>query len=299
LECAESLSAAFVTIDSEHHSRTAMAGLSTVSPDGSGIVDGERPGWEIGGVGGDWEEARVEPDPLTSSPVGQGQARSRERRPGDSVVLNLEDEPDGVSRGGTDTAWGETEVSIGTANNDLNSVSSGGDRSGTRRVRVRRIGRRPHIGAEGDGIGDEGWRRGRGDGGGSIVGGPSGTGRILSVSLELGTNRQSGVLEVGEGVGRSVGTTIDGVYHASATVAVRSIAGLTTEYPNWVSIGYVDSEGGHIGRSDIGTHWLETRVKATIFLGARTSERRLGHSMVLGVKMVDNLVANICEDCLW
>lgn len=55
-----------------------MARLSTVSPDGRGVVDGQGPGGEIGGVGSDWEEAGVEPDPLTSCLVGQGQARSRE-----------------------------------------------------------------------------------------------------------------------------------------------------------------------------------------------------------------------------
>jgi hypothetical protein len=41
--------------------------------------------------------------------------------------------------------------------------------------------------------------------------------------------------------------------------------------------------------------YSQTRVKATIFVSARTGERRLGHSMVLGVEMVDNLVARIRE----
>jgi len=272
LECAESLSAAFVTIDSEHHSRTAMAGLSTVSPDGSGIVDGERPGWEIGSVGGDWEEARVEPDPLTSSPVGQGQARSRERRPGDSVVLNLEDEPDGVSRGGTDTAWGETEVSIGTANNDLNSVSSGGDRSGTRRVRVRRIGRRPHIATEGDGINHKRWSRGWWDGRGSIVSGPGGRWGVLGTGLELGANRKGGVLEVSKGVGGTVSTTVDGVDHASSTMAVWRVCSLVTEHPDRLSVVHSDGEGGPIGRSNVDTDRLKTRVETATLGGTRASE---------------------------
>jgi hypothetical protein len=78
LERSEGLSATLVTVDGEYHPRTAMAGLTTVSPDGRGVVDGKGPSGEVGGVGGDWEEAGVEPDPLASGLVGQGQARSSE-----------------------------------------------------------------------------------------------------------------------------------------------------------------------------------------------------------------------------
>ena len=41
--------------------------------------------------------------------------------------------------------------------------------------------------------------------------------------------------------------------------------------------------------------YSQTRVKAALFGRARTSERRLGHSVVLGVEVVDNLVTRICE----
>jgi len=78
LERGESLTAALVTIDCEHHPGTAVAGLTTVSPDGRGVVDGKRPGGEIGGVGSDREEAGVEPNPLASGLIGQRQARGRE-----------------------------------------------------------------------------------------------------------------------------------------------------------------------------------------------------------------------------
>lgn len=193
-----------------------MVGLSTVSPNWGGIVDGDGKGREIGGAIGNWHETGVKPG-RTSCRVGQGHTRSTERRLGDSMVLSLEDELDGVAGSSADTIGRESERSVAT-NNNLNSVSGRRGRGRSRRVGIRRIGRRPHIAAEGDGIGNEGWRRRRGNGGGSIVGGPSGTGRgrILSVSLELGTNRQSGVLEVGEGIGSSVGTTIDGADHATS-----------------------------------------------------------------------------------
>ena len=69
---------ALITVDGENHSRTAVVDLTTVSPDGRGVVDGKRPSGEIGGVGSDREEAGVEPDFLTSSLVGQGHARGRE-----------------------------------------------------------------------------------------------------------------------------------------------------------------------------------------------------------------------------
>ena len=39
---------------------------------------------------------------------------------------------------------------------------------------------------------------------------------------------------------------------------------------------------------------LQARIETTIFVRARTSERRLGHSVVLGVEMVDDLVTSIC-----
>jgi len=78
LERGEILTATLVTVDCEHHSRTAVAGLTTVSPDGRGVIDGKGPSGEIGGVGSDWEETGVESNPLASGLVGQGQARGRE-----------------------------------------------------------------------------------------------------------------------------------------------------------------------------------------------------------------------------
>jgi len=214
------------------------------------------------------------------------------------VVLNLEDELDGVSRRSTDTAWSETKISVGAANDDLNSVSIGRDRGGTRRARVRRIRCRPHIATEGDGIYHEGWSGGRGDGRGSIVSGPSRRWGVLRVSLELGADCKSSVLEVGEGVGGTISTTINGADHASSAMAVRSVCSLITEHPDWLSVVHSDGKGGPIRRSNIGTNWLETRVKTTIFEGTRASKRRLSNSVVLGVEVIDDLVARICGNCL-
>ena len=153
-----------------------MIGLSTISPNWGGIVDGDGIGREISGTGSNWHETRVEPLG-TSSRVGQGHTGGTERRLGDGMVLRLEDELDGVTRSSADTIGRESERAVAT-NDNLNGVSRRRDRGGSWRVGVRRVGRRPHIAAEGDGIGNEGWRRGRGNGSGSIVGGPGGTGGI-------------------------------------------------------------------------------------------------------------------------
>jgi len=215
------------------------------------------------------------------------------------VVLNLEDELDGITRRSADTVGSEREISVGATNNDLDGVSGRRDRGGSRRVGVRRIGRRPYVGTKGDGVGHERWRRGRGDGGASVVSGPSGCGRVLGSTLEHGTNVESGLLEVGERVGASVSTTVDGMDHTSSTMGIRSVGRLVTEHPDRLSIIYVDSERGPVGHSDVGTHWLETRVKPTRFGTTRAGERRLGHSVVLGVKVVDDLVTGDCGNRLW
>ena len=68
-----------VRVDDKHHSSTTVVALTTVSPDRSGVVDGEGPGGEVRGIGSDWEEARVKSDPGASGLVGQGHARSAER----------------------------------------------------------------------------------------------------------------------------------------------------------------------------------------------------------------------------
>ena len=131
------------------------------------------------------------------------------------MVLDLESEPDRVTRSSADTARSESEVAVGATNNDLDDISTGGDRGGSRRVRVRRIGRRPNIRTKGDGVSHKRWNgRGR-DSGASVVGGPSGTGRILPISLELGANIEGGFLEVGERVGGSVSATVDCMDHTA------------------------------------------------------------------------------------
>ena len=145
------------------------------------------------------------------------------------MVFDLEDELDGVARSSADTARSETEISVGTTNNNLNGVSRARNRSGSRRVGVRRIGRRPHITTKSDGIGNKRWRGGRGDGGSSVIGGPCGTGWVLSVSLELGANRKSGILEVGEGIGSSVSATVDSVDHATIRSRHVSFHPISTE----------------------------------------------------------------------
>jgi len=71
LECGEVALASLVTVDSEHHSRTAVVGLTTVSPDGSSVIDGKGPGGEGGGIGSNWEEAGVEASLGTSGHVCQ------------------------------------------------------------------------------------------------------------------------------------------------------------------------------------------------------------------------------------
>ena len=70
------------------------------------------------------------------------------------MVLHVEDELDGVTGRSADATRSESEI-VGAANNDLNGVSVRRDRGGSRRVRVRRIGRRPDVGTKGDGIGHE------------------------------------------------------------------------------------------------------------------------------------------------
>ena len=132
-----------------------MAGLSTISPNRRGVVDGKRPSGEGSGIGSNREEARVKPDPGVSGRVGQWQAGSSERRLRDGVVLDVESEPDGVTGRSADTTRSESEVSVGTTDDDIDDVSVGGSRGGSRRVRVRRVGRRPHIGAEGNCISNE------------------------------------------------------------------------------------------------------------------------------------------------
>jgi len=240
----------------------------------------------------------VETDLLASGLVGQGQARSRERRLSDGVVLNLEDELDGVSRRSGDTAWSETEIAVGTTDNDLDSVSRGREGSGTWRVGVRRICCRPHVSTEGDGISHERWSRGCGDGHGSVVSGQGGR-WVLGTSLELSADCKSSVLEVSEGVGGTVSTTVDGGDHASATMTVWGVGGLVTEHPDWLSIVHIYSEGRPICRSNVGADWLETRAKTTRLEGTRTGKRRLGDSVVLGVEVVNYLVTRNCSNCFW
>ena len=158
-----------------------MTGLTAVSPDRRGVVNGKGPGREVGGTGGNGEEAGIEPD-LGTSGVGQGHARGVKRRLGDGVVLDLEGELDGLARSSGDTAGSEREISVGATNNNFNGASGGSGRA-----------RR---------------RRGAGVGIGHRAGG-----RVPGTSLELGADRESGVLEVGEGVGGSVSTAVDGVDH--------------------------------------------------------------------------------------
>lgn len=103
------------------------------------------------------------------------------------MVLDVEDELDGVMRGSADTVGSERKIS-GATNNNLNGVSASRDRTGSRR---------------GSGCS------------GSSVAVAGGAGRVLSAGLELGANCKSGVLEVGEGVVGSVSTAVDGVDHAT------------------------------------------------------------------------------------
>ena len=133
------------------------------------------------------------------------------------MILNLEDELDGVSRGSTDTAWGETEISVRTTNNDLDGVSRGRNGGGTRRVGIRRISCRPHVVTEGDCISYERWSRWCGDGHCSIISGQGRRWGILGASLELCADCKSSILKVGEGVGGTVTATVDGVDHTTAS----------------------------------------------------------------------------------
>lgn len=131
------------------------------------------------------------------------------------MVLYLEDELDGVARRSADTAGSETKVSVRATNNNLDGVSGGGDRGGTRRARVRRIGRGPYVTTEGDSISHERWSGRRGDGGRSIVSGPSGRWGVLRIRFQLCANRKSSVLEICEGVGGTVSATVDRADHTT------------------------------------------------------------------------------------
>jgi hypothetical protein len=61
-----------------------------------------------------------------------------------------------------------------------------------------------------------------------------------------------------------------------------------------VPTGLLDAESQDTKRKTVEIY-SQTRVKATIFVSAGTSERRLCHGVVLGVEVVDNLVTGICE----
>lgn len=240
LECGKVLWAALVTVDSEHHSGTAVAGLTAVSPDGRGVIDGKRPGGEVGGVSSNREETSVETDLLTGGLVGQGHTGGSERRLDNGVVLLLEDELDGVMRGSADTIGSVSEIPAGAANDDLDSVSG---RSG------------------------RGW-----GGGGSVIIGRARRCGVLSIGLELGPNRKSSVLEVSERVGGTVSTTVDGGDHTGPTMAVWGVAALSAVHPDWLSVVNVNGKSWPVCRSNVDGDWLETRVKTTLFGRAGSSK---------------------------
>jgi len=72
-----------------------VVGLLAVAPDGVGVLNGDVIGWESRGSSGNGHESRIESTSFRA-------ARGLESALGDSVVLDLELEDDGVANGGSD-----------------------------------------------------------------------------------------------------------------------------------------------------------------------------------------------------
>lgn len=110
---------------------------------------------------------------------------------------------------------------------------------------------------ESDGISHKRWSRRRGDGGRSIISGPSGRRVLSTAGLELGANRKGRVFEIGEGIGRTVSTTVNGANHTTvnshgdkclgnnseirrihirSAMAIGGVARLLAVHPNWVCL---------------------------------------------------------------
>jgi len=309
-----------VAVDGKDHTSTTVVTLTAVSPDGGGVVDGKVPGGEAGGISGNGEEARVESELVVD--VG-ATAGIGEERLSDGVVLLTELEDDGVPGLRADARGVERELAWST-NNDLDDVAlkrSGGWRG---RVGVRGVGRGPGGCRELDDLGDWGRNRGGRDGHAAVrrssPGSGSSSGRVVvpptvtarstaitasvtgggsrgrGLSLEALAYSEGRILEVAEGVGRSVEAAVDGEDHASTAMAVGGLSSLFAVDPGRLGIVHGQGPGREI-LGDVSSHRHEARVKATLLLATGLRERRLGHGVVLGVKVEDNLIACLRGDC--
>jgi len=206
-----------------------VVGLLAVSPDRGSGVDKELPHGQLisGSVGSDKLEAGVEAALF-------GGTRSAEGGFGDGVVLALEDELDTIAGLDTLELRGVEDKATGS-NLDLmnDTILGSGGRIG--RARVGTVSRSP-LGAiaHADGGGDDGLS-GFGVNGYATDGrGSTGRGRVSRGRGSSGSgtsSRQSGSLEVGEGVRGAISTAVDGKDHSFAAVA-----GLGTEHPNGLAI---------------------------------------------------------------
>jgi len=130
LEDGEALGTIGISVDGEYHALLAVAcrvGLGAEEPErGGGVVDGETPLGEGGGVVGDELEARVDTLSrcgLDLAGVGEGGLRDR-------VVLALELERNGVAGVGGDV--GRAESQLTTSTNQDEDVRSRGGKDGSK-----------------------------------------------------------------------------------------------------------------------------------------------------------------------
>jgi len=293
-------------VDGEDHAGTTVAGrssLTAVCPYWGGIGDGEVPGREISGISSDGHESGVK----ASGAVGAEWAtRVGERRLSDGVVLLLELEDNSVAGTGRDERWVEGQ-DTGSSNND--GVNSAVYRhwGSCGRARIRIVGRGPAVRSEGDGLCDRGRCWGSWDGiisirrgcpSGGCIGSRGSRRRCSSGSFEASTNSKSGVLEVGERVGRTVSTAINGEDHSGAAMALRSASSLAAVNPDRARVVNGHSEGREVVCL-VGSNWLESRADTTIFLSTRGSKGGLRHGMVLGMEMENHLIAGLSRNSFW
>lgn len=116
-------------------------------------------------------------------------------------------------------------------------INSGWGRG--RRIRIRSISSSPDWRSKSDGLGDSSTSRHRWDRISSIGGRCPGCRRASGSSRrKAGTDSKSGILEVGEGIRSTIGSTIDSKDHSLATMASRGSSTLTTVYPDRLSLNH-------------------------------------------------------------
>jgi len=264
--------------------------LTAVSPDGLSVVNGDCPGRELSGTVRNCLEVRVKTAIELAAWVSEG-------RLSDGVVLLVEFEDDGITGLSGNEGGIKCELSGSTNNDGVNSTLRR-DRSGVRRARIRAVSCGPDSGSKGDGLCNGSYFRGRWDSVATVSSccNPSRSGsRRSSSSGKASTNSKGRLLEVSERVGCTILTTVDGEDHPSTAVTGRSLGSLLAVHPDW--LGVVDREcPGRQVIGLVGSNGYETRVEAALLATARIGERRLGHSVVFGIEMENNLITRLCRN---